>query len=79
MTAHDDQILAAFRRDYDRLEQLRREHPTWRIWNVPRAVGPTTWHAEPGRYPVNAGTADELDEYIREDEPVDGLHTSGGC
>lgn len=76
-----EEIRAAFRRDSDRLEQLRKEHPDWRIWNVPRANGPTSWHAEPGRYPLNAHTADELAEYIAEDEkpPVDGLHTGPGC
>jgi hypothetical protein len=64
-----------------RLEQLRKQYPHWRIWNVPRVNGPTTWHAEPRRYPLNAGTADELEEYIAGDErpPVDGLHSSSGC
>lgn len=76
-----EEIQAAFRRDNDRLEQLRREHPAWRIWNVPRVQGPTTWHAEPGLYPLDAGSADELEEYIREEEapPVHGMHTSNGC
>jgi hypothetical protein len=76
-----EEIRAAFRRDSDRLEQLRRNHPNWRIWNVPTATAPATWHAEPGRYPLDAHTADELEEYIREDDspPVEGLHTSSGC
>ena len=76
-----EEARAAFRRDSDRLEQLRKEHPGWRVWNVPRVNGPTTWHAEPGRYPLDAHTADELAEYITEDEkpPVNGLHTSCGC
>jgi hypothetical protein len=52
-----------------------------RIWNVPSMTAPATWHAEPSRYPLNAHTPDELEEYIAEDEgpPVDGLHTSSGC
>jgi hypothetical protein len=68
-------------RSQQRLEQLRRKHPDWRIWNVPRANGPTTWHAEPRRYPLNAHTADELADSIAEDEapPTEGLHTSPGC
>lgn len=76
-----EEIREAFRRDTDRLEQLRREHPEWRIWNVPRTTGPTSWHAEPARYPLNAGTADELDEYIADDKapPIDGLYMSSGC
>lgn len=79
--AAPEDARAVFRRDSDRLEQLRREHPGWRIWSVPITTGPATWHAEPGRYPLNAHTADELEEYIREDDtpPVQGLHTSSGC
>ena len=85
MKAHEpittDEIKAAFRRENDRLERLRKEHPNWRIWNVPRTTGPTTWHAEPGRYPLNASTADELAEYIAEDgtPPINGLHMNSGC
>jgi hypothetical protein len=62
-------------RNQDRLEQLRREHPGWRIWNVPRVNGPTTWHAEPARYPLNAADPGELEEYLRTDER---LHSGPG-
>lgn len=70
-----------FRRETDRLEQLRKDHPDWNIWSVRCVQYPTTWHAQPSRYPLNAGEADELEEYIADDEqpPVEGMHTSGGC
>lgn len=61
-------LLAAFRAESDRLEQLRRERPHWRIWNVPRANGPTSWRAEPRRYPLNADTADQLSRHIANDD-----------
>lgn len=64
----DEEIWAAFRRDSDRLEQLRKAHPDWNIWNVPRVQGHTTWHAQRSRYPLHAHTGDGLEEYITEDE-----------
>ena len=78
---HDEPRRSLLRRDEDRLEQLRKEHPDWNIWSVPRVHGPTTWHAQPSRYPLHAGTADELEEYIAGDNgpAVESLDTSNGC
>ena len=39
---------------------LRARFPGWRIWYVRRAVGGTWWSAQPARFPLVAGSADEL-------------------
>lgn len=44
-------------------EALTARYPGWRIWYVPAAVGPTTWHGH--RLPIlNADSADELEAAI---------------
>jgi hypothetical protein len=48
---------------------LRARFPRWRIWWVPRALdGGASWHAQPSRYPLNAGDPKELSAAIEADE-----------
>ena len=49
--------------------RLKARWPHWRVWCVPRS-GPrgATWHAQPRRYPLDAGSPDELAALIEADE-----------
>ena len=50
-------------------DRLRAGHPGWRIWYVRSAVTRgVIWSAQPARYPLTAGSADELAEAIDADE-----------
>lgn len=52
---------------------LRARFPRWRVWWVPRALdGGATWHAQPARYPLDAGNSRELAAMIEADEAAQG-------
>jgi hypothetical protein len=49
--------------------ELRAGHRGWRVWYVRSAVTRgVIWSAQPARYPLTAGSADELAEAIDADE-----------
>lgn len=47
---------------------LRARFPGWRAWWVPRAGRGAFWSAQPGKYPLIAGSADELAALIEADQ-----------
>jgi hypothetical protein len=49
--------------------ELRARFPGWHIWFVVSAVQRTaSWHATPGRYPLNAASAEDMAAAIEADE-----------
>ena len=54
-------------------EALRARYPAYRIWHVPPRGGRGAyWSAQPARYPLVAGSADELAAAIEADQAGEG-------
>ena len=54
-------------------EALRARYPAYRIWHVPAAGGRRAyWTAQPAKYPLVAGSADELAAAIEADQAGPG-------
>jgi hypothetical protein len=50
-------------------DQLRDRYPGWRVWHVRRAVDRGAWWSgQPARYPLIAGSPDELAALIDADQ-----------
>ena len=51
-------------------DRLRARYPGWRIWHVPARGGRGAyWSAQPARFPLVAGSAEELAAAIDADQP----------